>query len=252
MLPRECKITNVEQENQSTKTISVDCGDLPLPGQFYMIWVPGEGQKPFSVAGVSPLRFSVCAVGAFSRKLVSMGKGERVWLFGPYGNSFEVNGGRIVAVGGGYGAGPMRYVSLLAKKQGATPVLIIGARSKDRLMKGEKGVRTVFATDDGSEGIKGSALDALKKVMQKGKVDAVYACGPEKMMGAVGKFCNQKKIKCQLLLERYMKCGFGMCGQCSMGEILVCFDGPVFDAKIVGHPEFGKFHRDCAGRKVLL
>lgn len=252
MLPRECKIIKVEDENPTTKTISVECKDKPKPGQFYMIWIPGAEQKPFSVAGVSPLKFSVCAVGPFSRKFTSMKKGEKVWLFGPYGNSFEAQGKKIVAIGGGYGTGPMRYLSVLAKKQGAEPILVIGARSKDRLMKGGKGVRTVFTTDDGSEGMMGNAADALKKILQEEKIDAVYACGPEKMMGVVGKICLGKKIKCQLLLERYMKCGFGMCGQCSIGELLACFDGPVFDAKIVEHPEFGKFHRDCAGRKVLL
>jgi len=252
MLPRECKISKIEEENPTTRTISVECKDKPLPGQFYMVWIPGIGQKPFSVAGVSPLKFSVCAVGEFSRKFTSMKKGERVWLFGPYGNSFGVRGKRIVAIGGGYGSGPMRYVAKIAKKAGGEPVVIIGARSKDKLMLGEKGVRTIFTTDDGSSGMKGNVVDALKKILQEEKVDAVYACGPERMMGAVGKLCIERKISCQLLLERYMKCGFGMCGQCSIGEILVCFDGPVFDAKIVEHPEFGKFHRDCTGRKVLL
>lgn len=252
MLGKECKISRVEIENPLTKTIFVDCKDKPKPGQFYMIWLPGVGQKPFSVAGILPLRFSICAVGPVSEKLCSMKKGESVWLFGPYGNSFEIGGKKIIAIGGGYGSGPMRYLSALAKKNGADATLVIGARSKDRLMRGQKGVETVFATDDGSVGIKGNALDALREILGDGKADAVYACGPEKMMGAVGKECLSKGIKCQFLLERYMKCGFGMCGQCSIGESLVCFDGPVFDAQIVLHPEFGKFHRDCAGRKVQL
>ncbi|MBS3069239.1 dihydroorotate dehydrogenase electron transfer subunit [Candidatus Micrarchaeota archaeon] len=252
MLPKEHTIVSVDEENPQTKTIYVGCEDMPKPGQFYMVWLPGVEQKPFSVAGVAPLRFSVCAVGPFSSKFASMKKGGKVWLCGPYGNSFSLHGKKIVAIGGGYGAGPMRYLSLLAKKQGVEPVLIIGARSKDRLMKGENGMRTVFATDDGSQGIKGNAVDALKGVLKEGKVDVVYACGPEKMMGAVGKLCIEKGIKCQLLLERYMKCGFGMCGQCSIGEKLVCFDGPVFGAEIVEDVEFGKFHRDCAGRKKIL
>ena len=29
-------------------------------------------------------------------------------------------------------------------------------------------------------------------------------------------------------LENRMKCGFGKCGRCNVGEVYVCKDGPVF------------------------
>jgi len=34
-----------------------------------------------------------------------------------------------------------------------------------------------------------------------------------------------------LTLERLMKCGFGKCGHCNVGEKYICLDGPVFSYK---------------------
>jgi dihydroorotate dehydrogenase electron transfer subunit len=61
-----------------------------------------------------------------------------------------------------------------------------------------------------------------------------------------------KNIPFQASLERYMKCGFGLCGQCTIGNgIRVCKEGPVFDGeKLKNIEDFGLFKRDGAGRKV--
>ena len=48
------------------------------------------------------------------------------------------------------------------------------------------------------------------------------------MMAAVVAMCDRFGVTCQAGLERYMKCGFGICGQCACGDKLVCQDGPVF------------------------
>ena len=56
----------------------------------------------------------------------------------------------------------------------------------------------------------------------------------------------------QASLERYMKCGIGICGQCCVGKGLrVCKDGPVFDGKTLKKvEEFGVYKRDASGRKI--
>ena len=74
----------------------------------------------------------------------------------------------------------------------------------------------------------------------------------EKMMGAVARLAKQNGADCQLLLERYMKCGIGVCGHCACGDRLVCFDGPRFGFEILDNPEFEKVWRDKAGRKQKL
>ncbi|MBM3229906.1 dihydroorotate dehydrogenase electron transfer subunit, partial [Candidatus Parvarchaeota archaeon] len=192
------------------------------------------------------------SVGPFSKAFCSLRIGDKIWLSGPYGNAFTLHGKKVMLVGGGYGTGPMRYLAQLAALNGIEPVIVMGARNKERLMKHPGNVRTFVSTDDGSEGRKGMVTELINHLLGLEKFDAIYACGPEKMMGAIAKIAEEKGIKCQLLLERFMKCGFGMCGQCSIGEGLVCVDGPVYDSSIAKHPEFGKFHRDRCGLKVKL
>ena len=59
----------------------------------------------------------------------------------------------------------------------------------------------------------------------------VYACGPEIMMYKVFELCETRGIPCQISLERYMRCGFGVCGACVCGKQVVCKDGPIFGSE---------------------
>lgn len=139
------------------------------------------------------------------------------------------------------------------------------------------------ATDDGSYGYKGYNTDVLAQVLKKKigiwgavgrgaksrggrdassggvkakseKVDRVFACGPEIMMKKAAEMALKARVDCQLSLERYMKCGFGVCGQCCMDDsgICVCRDGSVYDgAAALKLREFGRYHRDGVGRRVV-
>ena len=245
------RITKVERESDNVSTLAFDAQISGEPGQFLMAWLPGFDEKPFSIGGLGPLRISVGACGPFSKRLVSMKKGDFLWLRGPYGRGFEFNGKRMLLVGGGYGFAPLRFLADEAKKRKFSATAICGARNEGLLMK-PASCRTVYATDDGSEGVKGNVLAAMEQEMACGKFDTVYTCGPERMMGAVARLARKNGADCQLLVERYMKCGIGVCGHCCMGESLVCWDGPRFGYEVLENPEFEKTCRDRAGRKVRL
>jgi len=252
MLPQAARIIRAEKENEKVTTLHIDA-KLPraTPGQFFMVWLPGFDEKPYSAAGEGPLKIAVGARGPFSSRLCAMKKGGRIWLRGPYGRGFELEGRRILLVGGGYGFAPLRFLAQEAAKREISATAICGARTKGLLMK-PAACKTIFATDDGSFGIRGNALAAMEKVLQKERFDTVYTCGPEKMMEAVARLAKKRKMGCQLLLERYMKCGIGVCGHCSCGGKLVCYDGPMFGYEILSNPDFGKYWRDKAGRKLKI
>ena len=62
--------------------------------------------------------------------------------------------------------------------------------------------------------------------------------------------CLKHKIPCEVSIERYMKCGIGICGTCCVDPIGIrmCVEGPVVDDKIAKKVfEFGKYHRDKYG-----
>lgn len=87
------------------------------------------------------------------------------------------------------------------------------------------------------------------------KPDWVFTCGPEKMMKRVSDMCFERKVSAQISVERFMKCGFGVCGQCCVDDegFPVCTEGPVMEnSRVRKIKEFGLYHRDGEGRKIFL
>ncbi|HIH19421.1 TPA: dihydroorotate dehydrogenase electron transfer subunit [Candidatus Micrarchaeota archaeon] len=252
MLPQVATVAKAEKENSTVTTLTLNIS-LPraIPGQFVMAWLPGFDEKPLSLAGASPVKISVGERGPFSSRLCGLKKGGKLWVRGPYGRGFELEGKKILLVGGGYGFAPLRFLADQARKKKITATAICGARSKSLLMA-PASCKTLFTTDDGSAGIKGNVLAAMEGLFAREKFDTVYTCGPERMMGSVARLAKKKKADCQLLLERYMKCGIGVCGHCACGDRLVCFDGPRFGYEMLSNPEFERVWRDKAGHKVPI
>ena len=65
--------------------------------------------------------------------------------------------------------------------------------------------------------------------------------------------CNQNNIECEVSIERYMKCGVGVCGQCAIDPlgICMCTHGPVVNKQLANQlTEFGNYHRDKTGAIV--
>jgi dihydroorotate dehydrogenase electron transfer subunit len=73
------------------------------------------------------------------------------------------------------------------------------------------------------------------------------------MLVALHRLCIEHGIPGQFSLERYMKCGFGICGQCAMDDLLVCQDGPVFTVKQLSElRDFGRIRRSATGRALPI
>ena len=61
--------------------------------------------------------------------------------------------------------------------------------------------------------------------------------------------CLKKNIECQFALERYMKCGIGVCGNCTCGKKRVCVEGPVFQLEDLPNlTDFNKTYRTKVGK----
>jgi dihydroorotate dehydrogenase electron transfer subunit len=253
-LPEVLKIKSIKDENWKTRTFFFDKKIKVDPGQFMMLWVPGIDEKPFSLSFDDPLGLTVARIGPFTEKLFQMKKDDKVGLRGPYGHGFELKGKNICLVSGGCGCAPILLLAKNAKLKKMNITSILGAKTKnDLLLVDEMKKYTseiVITTDDGSFGKKGFTTDVLKELLNKKSFDCVYTCGPEIMMKKVFDICESFKIMCQASLERYMKCGFGACGQCCIDGIRVCKDGPVVDSnQLKKLSEFGVFTRNKSGTK---
>jgi len=249
------RVKKVVKENYRVTTIEVEHAlEDAVPGQFIMVWIPGAGEKPMSIGNRYPLTISVADVGPFSGALSKLKSGDMLSFRGPYGKPFIIPKGskRILVIGGGYGVVPMYFLARTAKEEGIETVAVIGGRSiKDIIYEKQLFAvcREVFiTTDDGSRGKKGNVMAEASSLIEGKGFDCVYCCGPERMMHAIATLCKEHGIACQVSVERYMKCGVGVCGSCSVDGRLCCIDGPVFSAEdALALSEFGKKHRDASG-----
>jgi dihydroorotate dehydrogenase electron transfer subunit len=230
------------------------------PGQFFILWLPRLDEKPFGISYQDKEKFraTICKVGLFTEKLFQLKKGDKVGIRGPYGTHFELKERNIALVAGGYGFAPLSFLADEAIKKGIKVNFIKGARTKEILVdcnKDSKICNVFYTTDDGSFGEKGYATDKLKKLLEKQKIDCIYTVGPEIMMKKVVELSDEYDVDCQLSLERYIKCGFGICGQCVVDDlgIRMCKEGPVIDKELAKKiREFGKYKRDASGKKIYF
>jgi dihydroorotate dehydrogenase electron transfer subunit len=257
------RIAKTIDETEESRTFFLDYPLNAKPGQFVMLWLPGAGEKPISISSEKGGKFSVtvCAVGPVSKKIHKLKKGDKLGFRGPFGTHYTIpkDSTSIAVVGGGYGSSPLSFLAEEAIAQGKKVYFIEGARCKCNLLftsrMRDAGAEVLVSTDDGSEGLKCFPTDILKDVLKAHKIDKVYTCGPEMMMKKVAEISEHFKVPCELSMERYMKCGIGICGQCAVDELGICLckDGPIISGKTaLSLKEFGNYFRDSSGKKVAF
>ena len=232
-------------------------------------------RRPFSFCDVvvegdkTTVEILYRVVGPATLRMTTLAKGDSVSVIGPLGNGFSIPSDKKMAllVAGGMGAGPLIHLAkALTTNCPRTEVFAFaGAKTKaelpfekplDEISQqvgfslhefAKYGVESQVATDDGSAGFAGPVTecssDWLKQCSAAAKDMIIYACGPEAMLAKVAEIARDRKIDCQVSMERMMACGIGVCQSCPVeckvegsNETiykLCCKDGPVFDSKEV-------------------
>ncbi len=231
------------------------------PGQFVMLSCQSSGdpflKRPFSLyretdsetdGCISRLHFLIKAVGKGTNMLKELKPSASLEMIGPLGNGFRAPepGRRAVLVGGGIGIPPLVALGVSPLLQNVPITTCIGGRSKEDLLALDIlesfSEELILSTDDGSMGHRGLVTKQLVEVIDRSKEPlAIYACGPDGMLRAVGRVALEREIPCQLSLEAHMACGYGVCLGCVVPSaegsyVRVCRDGPVFEARdLVGY-----------------
>ena len=225
----------------------VRCGDMAkqtVPGQF-LLFDCGDGinmlmRRPISICDVigDTVRFILEVKGSGTAFLAEKKVGDYLDILGPLGEGFIVSDKHVkpAVIGGGIGIFPL----LMLSKKLTRPKVYLGFRDKGRVFMEEEFSEVAesveIATDDGSYGYNGYAVDLLEQDILANTVDIIYACGPKAMLVCVQALAKKHGVKCQLSLEERMGCGIGACLTCvckttSKGTNeykRVCKNGPVF------------------------
>lgn len=236
----------------------------PKPGQFYMLWIPGVDQKPYSVSFYDKelIGFTCKKRGCFSQRLFELEKGAPIGLLGPLGKSFDLSHKKYLVVGGGIGAAPLIFAASELVKQGKHVDLFIGGRTEESTVwtrhlfcktPGADPRSITFCTDDGHLGIKGLATDHLYNITNMCHPSYVLICGPEIFTQKAITVLDRLHKEGQASIERMMKCGVGICGSCSVDHTgdRVCKEGPIFEFSYLRKmKEFGSYFMDETGGVV--
>ena len=221
------------------------------PGQFFQLAVRAPHtilRRPYSAAWSDPakgrLGFIFNVVGAGSAWLSARDEGDDLDLLGPLGRGFELEGERpVVCIAGGLGVAVFPGVVQTLVARGRKVTMLQGARTASQLLPADRFAGAAFqvATDDGSEGHRGSIVGLFSRDFlplssaegQGGGVD-ILTCGPTPMLQALIDAATRADIPLstiQVALETPMGCGVGTCLGCAAprreaGYFLTCQDGP--------------------------
>lgn len=219
-----------------------------VPGQFVSLYSRDSSRllpRPISICEIDRekerIRLVYRVVGEGTKEFSCLRAGDKVKVMGPLGNGYTMKEGRALLVAGGIGIPPMLQ---LAKELPAEKTIVLGYRDDALFLKEDfDGLgRIVIATEDGSVGIHGNVLDAIREADVTG--DIIYSCGPTPMLKALKAYGEEKDMEVQISLEERMACGIGACLACvcqskdvdhhsNVHNKRICKDGPVFDAREV-------------------
>lgn len=218
------------------------------PGQFLHVRV-GNGylRRPFSVYRQQgeEVALLIQIRGRGTRWLAALEPGATVDVLGPLGRAFAppTPGARTLLVGGGIGVAPLVHFAETHATRGSLEA-VFGFRAASGVVGDARlaslGVPVTVYTEDGSVGLAGRVTTGLAERLRDTPPDRVLVCGPEAMMQAVAALCEAAGVLSEVLLERPMGCGFGVCLLCvvpvrTAGESptyeRVCCEGPMFDSR---------------------
>lgn len=259
MLPAPWRIRRARRDTRDTFTLDLEPADDGVglrfqPGQFNMLYVFGAGEVPISMSGdpakSGVLTHTVRAVGAVTKAMSKLKRGDTIGVRGPFGAHWPVEeaaGKDIVIVAGGIGLAPLRpvvYHVLARREKYGRVALLYGTRTPQDILfereleqwRGRFDLQVEVTVDNVPAGqnwrgdvgvvtklIAGAVFDPAQTV--------AMICGPEVMMRFTVIELQKRGVSEEsvfISMERNMKCAVGFCGHCQFGPTFICKDGPVF------------------------
>lgn len=220
-------------------------------GQFVCLFTNDTSKllpRPISICEVdekrSQLRLVYRVAGEGTKEFATYQKGDQVAILGVLGNGFPIEktiGKKVLLLGGGIGIPPMLET---AKRSKGSLQIGVGYSNQEVFLQEElqEYGKVVVATMDGSVGIEGTILDAIRETSYVPEV--IFACGPMVMLRAVKEYALEVGAEAYLSLEERMACGVGVCLGCvtktkernhhsHVHQARICTEGPVYHAKEV-------------------
>ena len=191
-------LATVKENRELAKDIRAITLTLPEPvgkikgGQFANLSAGDKSfplKRPLGICEVSGDDITLCyqLKGEGTRSIARAEAGDKLSVLLPLGNGFDLGGAQNIAVvGGGVGIFPLAAVisEYAGKKNFSSYIGFRGAEYACLTERFERGGKLIVATDDGSIGFHGNAVQAFLADYEEGKFDLIISCGPPVMLRA--------------------------------------------------------------------
>jgi dihydroorotate dehydrogenase electron transfer subunit len=224
--------------------------EMTQPGQFLHIKVPRADmplRRPISLAEIDQ-ESGECVIiyrveGDGTKVLSELPVGFELDVMGPLGNGYDISevqaGQTAFVVGGGIGVPPLYELTKQLHAKGVKVKTFLGFQDKDLIFYEEEFRAIsdlVIVTDNGTNGYRANAIQAMNAALENTKPDAVYACGAPGMLRVIDSIFEDHPAA-YISMEARMACGMGACYACvckvkgdetGLQSKKVCDQGPVF------------------------
>ena len=244
------KITDKRDLNSEDYLIEVEAPHIAeklKPGNFVILLIHSKGERvPMSVQKAKNGRISmfIKKLGKTSIELYEKYQvGDYIdHIVGPLGNPVELKRYGNIVIASDLVCGHAENYNLsesLSAIDGNHVISIQSFPNKNEIYPRDVLAESVcheyyLTTLDGSYGLKGHYLDVLRKLLDEGRVDIVFAGGDINSLRKLANLTKPYGIPTYVTVRQIMVDGTGMCGSCRVlvdGEVkFSCVDGPIFDA----------------------
>lgn len=230
------EVINAEKHGEDVLILTLS-GDMDChPGEFAFLWIPGKGEKPFSIARNKPLTFLIKKRGQFTTDCFDLKAGDKVYTRGLYGKPMSIEkSDKALLIAGGSGVAVLPLIAERLKPLGVKMDIRVGIVQKSQGLDPLEDVLSEYGSymsiaDDGKPG---RVLDSIAADDISGDT-ICYIVGPGRMMEIAARRLSelgQDKSRIYLSMEKNTMCGIGMCGECVCGGKLPCKEGTFFTWK---------------------
>ncbi len=226
----EMSIDKIEYHGNDTIILTLDKDMRCEAGEFAFLWLPGVGEKPFTLSNDEPVTFIIKRRGIFTKALWNLNIGDKLYVRGMYGAKIQNRKSKkALCIAGGTGIAVLPALARNLKSDNTQMSFYVGTsetNTKEELLNYELscyGKYKVVADD----GVAGRVLGEIDSMDLSGDINA-YLIGPEIFMAIAAKKLIEKgfdKNNIYLSMEKMTRCGVGLCGECVCGEKLTCQSG---------------------------
>ncbi len=232
------KIIRKENAGSGVIIFTLDGTCVFEAGQFIFLWIPGVGEKPFSLAESCPITLIIKQRGEFTEALFKLNEGDTVYMRGPYGKGVSIPEGKnMLLVAGGTGIAVLPPLAKKLKAQGSNIFIYTGTseNAEKRPLNSIEKKLISYGTYKriADNGVIARVLHIVEKDFNENKIIKTenlicYLVGPMIFMRKAADILIANGISethIFLSLEMNIMCGIGICGECSCGNILTCKKG---------------------------